>query len=107
MPSNVAETYSHNHLNVTLTLNFQSLFKGDKNTRICGTDKIKCYNDAEDKLLEHDFVEGLKNVHSAASGCNCLPACTSITYDAEISQAKFDWIGLFKAFNNPLDEFPG
>lgn len=39
--------------------------------------------------------------------CNCLPACTSITYDAEISQAPFDWTELFGAYNSPIDEFPG
>ncbi|XP_031638214.1 pickpocket protein 28-like [Contarinia nasturtii] len=79
----------------------------DRDTSICGFDKIKCFNDAEDKLLERQFEDGLKNERNAATGCNCLPACTSITYDAEISQAKFDWVGLFQAFNSSLDEFPG
>lgn len=70
--------------------------------------QIKCYNDAEDTLLEKFFREGLdKNKINEGSGCNCLPSCTSITYDAEISQAKFDWVNLFIAYKNPLDEFPG
>lgn len=79
---------------------------GDKDTEICGAANIKCYNEAEDRLLEKDFTEGL-GASVIPKGCNCLPACTSITYDAEISQAKFDWISLFNAYKNPLDEFPG
>lgn len=30
--------------------------------------------------------------------CNCLPSCTSIQYDAETSQATFDYKALFGAF---------
>lgn len=83
-------------------------FAGDKDTKICGAAKIKCYNEAEDRLLEKDFTEGLTgDLEAVKKGCNCLPACTSITYDAEISQAKFDWVSLFNAYKNPLDEFPG
>lgn len=82
-------------------------FEGDRDTPICGANKIKCYNVAEDTLLEKDFTEGLTNMAAVRKGCNCLPACTSITYDAEISQAKFDWVSLFNAYKNPLDEFPG
>lgn len=80
---------------------------GDRNTSICGAMNIKCYNDAEDTLLEKFFADGLSNAGYELTGCNCLPSCTSITYDAEISQAKFDWVNLFTAYKNPLDEFPG
>lgn len=76
---------------------------------ICGAANIACYNTAEDNLLKQDFVEGLsdRSKTTPKKGCNCLPACTSITYDAEISQAKFDHVSLFNAYNTPLDEFPG
>lgn len=81
---------------------------GDNDTKICGAAKIKCYNDAEDKLSEKEFTEGLgDNIEKVKSGCNCLPSCTSITYDAEISQAPFDWVSLFTAFKSNLTEFPG
>jgi phytoene dehydrogenase-like protein len=29
--------------------------------------------------------------------CNCMPACTEITYDVEISQAKFSWLETINA----------
>lgn len=52
---------------------------GDRNTPICGAAKIACYNEAEDKLLEKDFTEGLANMRR---GCNCLPGFSLL-------QAKF------------------
>lgn len=80
----------------------------DRNTPICGARSIACYNEAEDVLLEQFFKDGLdKEKIKDETGCNCLPACTSIAYDAEISQAKFDWVSLFNALLSPPSEFPG
>lgn len=62
--------------------------------------KVQCYTDAEDELLESDFLKGLKKAGNAQKGCNCLPACTSITYDAEITQAPSDLISLFNIMEN-------
>jgi len=78
---------------------------------ICGASKIECYNNAEDMLLGKQFSEGLhdsvvENVHGETQ-CNCLPACTSINYDAEISQADFDWDNLRHAHRIPLNQVPG
>lgn len=63
-----------------------------------------------------------------STNCNCLPSCTSITYDAEISQADFDYVrqfelifagdqilqplplfqvSLFKAYNSTGEELVG
>lgn len=83
-----------------------ALFTGSAGQPICGARKIKCYNEAEDELLRNDFIDGVEKPKTP-KGCNCLPACTSVTYDAEISQAKFDWISLFNAYKSPLSEFPG
>lgn len=74
--------------------------QGDKNTKICGAGSIKCYQEAEKKLLGEDVIDGLKD-HIAKSfryRCNCLPACTSIVYDAEIDRAKFDWRAAIKNY---------
>lgn len=36
--------------------------------------------------------EKLKNITSGAEDlCNCLPGCSQISYDHEISQANFDF----------------
>ncbi|XP_037034176.1 pickpocket protein 28-like [Bradysia coprophila] len=56
-------------------------------TKVCGIGKLKCYERAEKKLFERVRSTGL----SYMDECNCLPACTQITYDVEISQAEVDW----------------
>jgi len=70
---------------------------------ICGVAKIECYNNAEDML--EDFVVEIENVRRHAQ-CNCLPACTSINYDAEISQGDFQWKNLYRAFGADLNDLP-
>lgn len=49
---------------------------------------------------------GIDNMDEMASRCNCLPSCTSINYDAEISQANYDWKQLLLAFETDLDDLP-
>lgn len=44
---------------------------------------LKCYKNVESKLFKRDAAGNF-------TGCNCLPACSSILYDAELSFAKFD-----------------
>lgn len=64
------------------------------NVPVCGSRKLKCYNEAEDELLLKEFEQGLNTEDENYRGqtdCNCLPSCTSIAYEAEISQADFDY----------------
>ncbi|KAJ6649409.1 Pickpocket protein 28 [Pseudolycoriella hygida] len=68
----------------------------DDTTPICGVAKVNCYTDAEIHLLEDsNSIEASTNIIS----CNCLPACTSISYDSEISQAGYEWKKYSKAIN--------
>ncbi|KAL5291210.1 hypothetical protein ACFFRR_010551 [Megaselia abdita] len=59
-------------------------------TKVCGPAKIGCYKKAEYEVMLEEFQEIEKNPN-AETKCNCLPACTSITYDAEISNTKFTY----------------
>uniref|UniRef100_A0A182QS19 Pickpocket n=1 Tax=Anopheles farauti TaxID=69004 RepID=A0A182QS19_9DIPT len=79
----------------------------DDQTDVCGASKIDCYNDAEDDLLEEDVKYIVDKSRDFRAKCNCLPACTSVQYDAEISQADFDWKSLFAAFRQTLGEQDG
>ncbi|XP_055590905.1 pickpocket protein 28-like [Uranotaenia lowii] len=58
--------------------------------RICGLGLKKCYQDAMIELLEMEA-----NLYGRSQRfvkeCSCLPGCTSILYNTEISQASFDW----------------
>lgn len=57
-------------------------YLGDKYTKICTLFDIPCYVDAVDEFSKNLL---LKN-------CDCLPDCTSITYDLELSQAPYDFL---------------
>lgn len=76
----------------------------DETTPICGIAKVNCYVDAEGSLLEDtdEIAESRK-----IGGCNCLPACTSISYDSEISQAKYEWERYFHALNFTEEDTAG
>jgi acid-sensing ion channel, other len=96
---------------LTLTLCGCVLFSmpRDNSTEICNLSKIKCAQDAEvsyvtqnleykllhkhlQKDLKHGLIkkddEGFKKLKEIES-CNCLPSCTSLRYNAEISQTDF------------------
>lgn len=76
----------------------------DKATPICGIAKVNCLIYAENDLLEDsDAIETSSKINS----CNCLPACTSLSYDAEISQATYEWKNYFRALNFTSDEATG
>ncbi|XP_058464039.1 pickpocket protein 28-like [Malaya genurostris] len=61
-------------------------------TAICESNKIDCMILAENELLEMDAVKHRKGEWNYRADCNCLPSCTSVQYDAEITQTDFDWM---------------
>ncbi|XP_073819618.1 pickpocket protein 28-like [Musca autumnalis] len=81
-------------------------------TPVCGEDKIHCYDAAEDSLLFKEFTEGLKDIlmnEHIETECNCMPACTSLDYNTEISQANFDLFNMLEAIGSEgyLKDNPG
>ncbi|XP_073811880.1 pickpocket protein 28-like [Musca autumnalis] len=70
---------------------------------ICGENKIRCYRRAKEQLQLQQFAEGLQKVNgvegtAVAADCNCMPACTSLDYETEISEGYFDVDSTQKAF---------
>lgn len=59
---------------------------------------MKCYKDVELKLSIKDAMGN--------RSCDCLPACDSISYDAELSQAKYDLREIYRAKNQSNTEDP-
>lgn len=63
-------------------------------TPVCDVDKIPCYRRAKDKLLFNQFSEALKKIKHKKSeenyDCDCLPACTTLDYETEISEGSFN-----------------
>lgn len=81
----------------------------DSKMKICQQKDIKCYNGAENNLLAKELETGVTTSSdinkSGKTMCDCLPACTSINYDAEISQADFDGMQVLKQMDNDYASF--
>lgn len=62
---------------------FFVLILGDNKTKICSPLKSECYMKAAEKLYGEDIVDGLPDDDAKLfrNDCNCLPSCTSITYE--------------------------
>lgn len=79
-------------------------------TKICSQKEVECYDQAENGLmleeLEQSLASGSGVNKLGITNCNCLPSCTSINYDAEISQADFEYVKVFNAYGADLNEFP-
>ncbi|XP_073819614.1 pickpocket protein 28-like [Musca autumnalis] len=54
--------------------------------RVCGVQDIECYGEAASKLSAIYF-SGDSQI--STNKCNCLPACTSLDYEIEISESNF------------------
>ena len=82
-----------NALKKLLDTNQFKHFSGDRLTRICGTSSVNCYLNAEESLFGEDAINDLANgtVKHFREECNCLPACTTIKYEAEIDRTQFDY----------------
>jgi amiloride-sensitive sodium channel len=56
----------------------------DNNTRICSQTEVPCYNDARMRWTSVEFDLS----DTSKFKCRCLPSCTSIAYDAEVSNIQ-------------------
>ncbi|XP_018335267.1 pickpocket protein 28 [Agrilus planipennis] len=84
-----------------------------EDTKICGSKKLVCMHEAQVSLLKNQVEYGLKKSGSNDEDssdrytCDCLPACTSLIYNAETSQADFNWQKVFESYKVNFSEFPG
>lgn len=60
-------------------------------TPVCGPAKIDCYRLAEFEVISKEFHESIDQPEACISKtvCNCMPSCTAISYNSEISTTKF------------------
>ncbi|XP_073843681.1 pickpocket 26 [Musca autumnalis] len=61
---------------------------------VCNARNVNCLYNAEDELALREFNQGITTSSENFRGpttCNCLPSCTSIGYEAEISQADYEY----------------
>lgn len=81
----------------------------DNKTRVCSQANMTCYGKAELNLMSHELFQsldtGIEQQKRDRTICNCLPSCTSIDYDLEISQADFEFTELMEAYGEDMSEF--
>ncbi|CAG9788697.1 unnamed protein product [Diatraea saccharalis] len=84
-----------------------------KDMEVCNTGSVACIKASQMELVVADIEYGLNldnnndtlgEARTIASNCKCLPACTSIEYEAETSQADYDWKAIYQAFQYPVPE---
>ncbi|CAG9865181.1 unnamed protein product [Phyllotreta striolata] len=81
----------------------------ENETKICNSGSQVCMFEAQNELLAMDVDAGLQTAASTEVplGCDCLPACTSLTYNAEYSQATYEYEKMFEAYRvNITAEWP-
>lgn len=66
---------------------------------VCDYSKIQCYKNATREAMIETMTEGLKQKNSRDSNiaCDCLPSCTSLRYEGEISYDEFRYFGKYKS----------
>lgn len=62
----------------------------NRDKKICTRADETCYNHAENDFMAEDLKMRPQKSTSDESLCNCLPSCTSITYDVEISHGDYE-----------------
>lgn len=69
-------------------------------TPVCGISKLECCAEAKKNLFKQKFEEEKASDERGKrkSKCDCLPSCSGIEYDTEISQAELDTRSLLKAY---------
>lgn len=58
-----------------------------------------------DELRMEAVMLNIRKTQTLGNTCNCLPACISLQYDAETSQAHFNWIKMLEAIQHNMTEF--
>ncbi|XP_077285575.1 pickpocket protein 28-like [Arctopsyche grandis] len=82
----------------------------DASIPVCSAGSIKCAMFARSDLAQRESKVSLNNnipneneleevLNELASSCDCLPSCTSLEYDYEISQTDYDTRKVYEAYN--------
>ncbi|XP_068140890.1 pickpocket protein 28 [Drosophila tropicalis] len=74
-------------------------------TPVCGLDDIPCYTAAQDELtmlLQNETAQQSVDPNAQLS-CNCMPSCTSLEYNFEISRARYDLAKTIRAFREEYE----
>lgn len=76
-------------------------------TKICEHSEMNCYLEAADLLKQNEISQSIQFGYPK-SHCNCLPLCTSITYEPEVTPTNADFKKYFETIDKDYDKiYPG
>lgn len=70
---------------------FFSFCKGTRDDKICGPAKLKCCMKADSKVFQSENF----------TMCNCLPSCSTLSYDVTVTQADYDLVESYSLSKYP------
>ncbi|XP_077285519.1 pickpocket protein 28-like [Arctopsyche grandis] len=88
----------------------------EKDMTVCTTDRLDCIKFANEDMEKLEIrymmaqksgnLKKSKKMENILSQCNCMPACTSISYDVEVSQTDFNMDNMFSmaGYNKSLTD---
>jgi acid-sensing ion channel, other len=82
----------------------------DNQTEICNITRWRCVEKSAKlyaKHMEKVWLYEYNEINNSLQNCNCLPFCTSITYDAELSTAKNKYNDLSKLIEEKFTKLEG
>ncbi|CAG4951881.1 unnamed protein product [Colias eurytheme] len=81
---------------------------------VCNAGSVACLTKAQMELeaieiksafaSENNANDTLGEARKVAARCECLPACTSIEYEAETSKEDYDWMAFLKALEESTED---
>ncbi|CAH1154734.1 unnamed protein product [Phaedon cochleariae] len=69
-------------------------------TNICGNVMTDCMEKAEFLMKTREIESQLSEDYPTPNSCNCMPICTSLSYQSETSRTPFPWKNIFRAEKN-------
>lgn len=81
------------------------MITGSKNQKICSVKSLTCYEEAKTDMIINEFnqennIYDQSSIYNDLNHCNCLPSCTSISYESEVSQAEYEWKSTVTSINS-------
>ncbi|XP_055527738.1 pickpocket protein 28-like [Wyeomyia smithii] len=70
------------------------------NVTVCDASKQSCYDSAIDDIFNPDVVGAPTNTQAWHEPCGCLPACTALKYEAEITREPIEFDQYITATGN-------
>lgn len=83
---------------------FTVCFSGENGTKICGIGKNSCVKRAEQVMHLGEVSEVFQDFQFDDVRCDCLPLCTDLSYNYQMSQIQWDWKETVKTMENQFDK---